>query len=135
MPPVVPPFLIGLLAASLVKRLGKPLVRGVVKASVGLGIEVKRAVHEAGEGIHDLAAEATAEVRAARTAPEAGHGVGAPEDGLAGRAGAAAEPAPAAAKAHEGRTGRQTKPVGKARGAGSAATKVRRADSTTAKAH
>ncbi|MEV5902737.1 DUF5132 domain-containing protein, partial [Streptomyces sp. NPDC052127] len=53
--PVVPPFLIGLIAAPLVKRLGKPLMRGIVKTSVGLGIEVRKAVHEAGEGIQDLA--------------------------------------------------------------------------------
>ncbi|WP_328664917.1 DUF5132 domain-containing protein [Streptomyces sp. NBC_00328] len=135
MPPVVPPFLIGLIAVSLVKRLGKPLVRGVVKASVGLGIEVKRAVHEAGEGIHDLAAEATAEVLAAQTTPGAGHGVGAPEDGTTGGAGAAAKPVPVAAKAHEGRTGRQAKPAGKARSAGSAAAKARSAGSVAAKAH
>ncbi|MEV8037540.1 DUF5132 domain-containing protein [Streptomyces sp. NPDC086182] len=135
MPPVVPPFLIGLIAVSLVKRLGKPLVRGVVKASVGLGIEVKRAVHEAGEGIHDLAAEATAEVLAARTTPGVGHGVGAREDGTTGRAGAAAKPAPVAAKAHEGRTGRQAKPAGKARSAGSAAAKARSGGSVATKAH
>ncbi|MGW2048306.1 DUF5132 domain-containing protein [Streptomyces sp. NPDC001858] len=124
MPPVVPPFLIGLIAASLVKRLGKPLVRGVVKASVGLGIEVKRAVHEAGEGIHDIAAQATAEVLAAQRTPGAGHGVGAREDGTAGRAAEAAKSAPAAAEAHKGRTGGQDKPVGKARSAGSAAAKA-----------
>ncbi|MGW7547421.1 DUF5132 domain-containing protein [Streptomyces sp. NPDC054770] len=133
MPPVVPPFLIGLIAASLVKRLGKPLVRGVVKASVGLGLEVKRAVHEAGEGIHDLAAEATAGVLAAQTTPGARHSVGVPEDGTAGRAAeeaksapaAAAKPAPAAVEAPEGRTGAQDKPVGKARSTGSAAAKAR----------
>ncbi|MFD3586815.1 DUF5132 domain-containing protein [Streptomyces sp. NPDC058683] len=125
MPPVVPPFLIGLIAASLVKRLGKPLVRGVVKASVGLGLEVKRAVHEAGEGIHDLAAEATAGALAAQTTPGARHSVGAPEDGTAGRAADAAKPAPAAVEAPEGRTGGQDKPVGKARSAGSAAAKAR----------
>ncbi|GGN33977.1 DUF5132 domain-containing protein [Streptomyces fuscichromogenes] len=129
MPPVVPPFLIGLIAASLVKRLGKPLVRGVVKASVGLGLEVKRAVHEAGEGIHDLAAEATAGALAAQTPaqtpPAARLSVGAPESGTAGRTGAAAKSAPAAAGAHEGRTGAQDKPAGKARGAGTAAAKAR----------
>lgn len=36
MPPVVPPFLIGLVAASLVKRLGKPVVRGLVKTTVSI---------------------------------------------------------------------------------------------------
>ncbi|MFG2881655.1 DUF5132 domain-containing protein [Streptomyces sp. NPDC048297] len=125
MPPVVPPFLIGLIAASLVKRLGKPLVRGVVKASVGLGIEVKRAVYEAGEGIHDLAAEATAEVLAAKTTQGAGHCVGALEDGTADRAGEAAKSAPAAAEAYKGQTGGQDKPVGKTRSSGSVATKAR----------
>ncbi|MFH8978189.1 DUF5132 domain-containing protein [Streptomyces sp. NPDC017890] len=58
MPPVLPPFLIGLVAASLVKRVGKPLVRGIVKTSVGLGLEVQRAVHEAGAEMHGLVAEA-----------------------------------------------------------------------------
>ncbi|MEU9451872.1 DUF5132 domain-containing protein [Streptomyces sp. NPDC048277] len=129
MPPVVPPFLIGLITASLVKRLGKPLVRGVVKASVGLGIEVRRAVHEAGEGIHDLAAEATAEVLAVQTAQGAGHGVGASEDGTAARAEVTAKSAPAVAEAHkgqpEGQTGGQDKPVGKARSTASVATKAR----------
>ncbi|MFK0113688.1 DUF5132 domain-containing protein [Streptomyces sp. NPDC091217] len=125
MPPVVPPFLIGLIAASLVKRLGKPLVRGVVKASVGLGIEVKRAVHEAGEGIHELAAEATAEVLAAQTTQKAGHGVGAPEDAAAVQAGAATSPEPAAAAVHEAQTGGQDKPVRKARSAGAVAATAR----------
>src|SRR5688572_4777679 len=69
--PVVPPFLIGLIAAPLLKRLGKPVMRGIVKTSVGLGLEVKRAVHEAGQGIQDLAAEATAEVLAAQLAHRA----------------------------------------------------------------
>ncbi|GAA3131060.1 DUF5132 domain-containing protein [Streptomyces echinatus] len=125
MPPVVPPFLIGLIAASLVKRVGKPLVRGLVKTSVSLGVEVKRAVQEAGEGIQDLAAEATAEVLTARTAQGAGHGVGAPKDGTAGRDGAGAGSAPPAQEAHGGQTGGQDKPVGKARSAGSIAAKSR----------
>ncbi|MGX1542001.1 DUF5132 domain-containing protein [Streptomyces adustus] len=137
MPPVVPPFLIGLITASLVKRLGKPLMRGIVKTSVGLGIEVKRAVQEAGEGIQDLAAEATAEVLAVKTAEGPEHGVGAPQDGTAGRVAAAAGstpapapapapgPAPASAAANEGQSGGEGKPVGKNRGGGSVATKVR----------
>ncbi|MGW0934573.1 DUF5132 domain-containing protein [Streptomyces sp. NPDC002666] len=79
MPPVVPPFLIGLVAAPLAKRLLKPLVRGVVKTSVGLVMEVKKAAHEAGEGIHDLAAEVAADVVAAQIVAgdaEAHHGTG-----------------------------------------------------------
>ncbi|GAQ53960.1 DUF5132 domain-containing protein [Streptomyces acidiscabies] len=68
MPPVVPPFLIGLIAAPLAKRIVAPLMKGLVKTSVGLVMEVKRAAHEATEGLHDLAAEVTAEVMAAQLA-------------------------------------------------------------------
>ncbi|MFG2881668.1 DUF5132 domain-containing protein [Streptomyces sp. NPDC048297] len=68
MPPVVPPFLIGLIAAPLAKRLLKPLVRGVVTTSVGLVMEVKKAAHETGENIHDLAVEVAAEMVAAQVA-------------------------------------------------------------------
>lgn len=68
MPPVVPPFLFGLIAAPLARRLLKPLMRGVVKASVGLAVEVKKATLEAGENIHDLAAEVAAEMVAAQIA-------------------------------------------------------------------
>lgn len=107
MPPVVPPFLIGLIAASLVKRLGKPLMQGIVKTSVGLGIEAKRAVHVASVGIQDLAAEATAEMLAAQMTHGAEHGTdtGAPEGGTAGRTGAGTGSAPAAAAAHAAQAG------------------------------
>ncbi|WP_416978366.1 DUF5132 domain-containing protein [Streptomyces sp. T028] len=84
MPPVVPPFLIGLIAAPLAKRVVKPLMRGLVKTSVGLVLEVKRAAHEASEGLQDLAAEVTAEVVAAQMA--------------SGDGGREAEPAAAPAK-------------------------------------
>ncbi|MFG2140186.1 DUF5132 domain-containing protein [Streptomyces sp. NPDC048650] len=75
--PVVPPFLIGLIAAPVAKRMIKPLVRGVVKTSVGLAMEVKKAAHEAGEGIQDLAAEVAAEMVTAQLVP-------ATDGGLAG---------------------------------------------------
>ncbi|MER7053894.1 MULTISPECIES: DUF5132 domain-containing protein [unclassified Streptomyces] len=107
--PVVPPFLIGLVTASLVKRVGKPLVRGIVKASVGLGLEVQKAVHEAGEGIQDIAAEASAEMRAVHAPRGAGHDAGTPEDGTTGRE----------------QTGGRSKPAGKARSTASVATKTR----------
>ncbi|MFD3586802.1 DUF5132 domain-containing protein [Streptomyces sp. NPDC058683] len=68
MPPVVPPFLIGLIIAPLAKRVLKPLVRGVVTTSVGLVMEVKKAAQEAGENIHDLAVEVAAEMVAAQIA-------------------------------------------------------------------
>ncbi|MFE1287308.1 DUF5132 domain-containing protein [Streptomyces sp. NPDC058751] len=101
MPPVVPPFLIGLIVLPLAKRLGKPLVRGIVKTSVSLGVEFQRAVREAGEGIQDLAAEATAEMLADQMTQGAEHGTDAPrgvgENRSTGKAHGAA---PAAAKAH-----------------------------------
>ncbi|MDT0614136.1 DUF5132 domain-containing protein [Streptomyces lancefieldiae] len=99
MPPVVPPFLIGLVAASLVKRVAKPLVRGIVKTSVGLGLEVQRAVHEAGAEIHGLAAEASAEMRALH-APQAA---------------AIGGPAHAGGQADAGQTGGRGKPAAKPR--------------------
>ncbi|OIJ94117.1 DUF5132 domain-containing protein [Streptomyces colonosanans] len=67
MPPVVPPFLIGLITTPLLKRVGKPLMRGIVKTSVGLTLEVKRAAIEAGEEIQDLTAEVAAERLATRS--------------------------------------------------------------------
>ncbi|MBV2155100.1 DUF5132 domain-containing protein [Kitasatospora sp. SUK 42] len=72
MPPVIPPFLVGLVVAPLAKRLLKPLVRGVVKTSVGIVLEVKQAAHEAGENIHDLAAEVAADMVAAQSSGD-GH--------------------------------------------------------------
>jgi hypothetical protein len=118
MPPVVPPFLIGLVTAALAKRLGKPLMRGIVKTSVGLGVEVKRAVHEASEGIQDLAAEATAEMLASQMAHETGHGthISAPEDHTV------SQHSGITAAAQTGNVGSKT--GSKARGAGTAATKL-----------
>ncbi|MFE2582729.1 DUF5132 domain-containing protein [Streptomyces sp. NPDC059378] len=59
--PAVPPFLVGMIAAPLVKRVAKPLARGVIKTSVGLTFEIRRAVIEAGEEIQGLTAEVAAE--------------------------------------------------------------------------
>lgn len=73
MPPVVPPFLIGLIAAPLAKRFLKPLMRGVVTTSVGIVMEVKKAAHAAGENINDLAAEVAADVMASQIASADGH--------------------------------------------------------------
>ncbi|WP_406839842.1 DUF5132 domain-containing protein [Streptomyces sp. AHU1] len=77
MPPVVPPFLIGLVVAPLAKLLLEPLVRGVVKTSVDVAMEMKKAAHEAGENIQDLAAEMAADVVAAQIA--SGYGRRLPE--------------------------------------------------------
>ncbi|MGH3693659.1 MAG: DUF5132 domain-containing protein [Pseudonocardiaceae bacterium] len=45
------------MTAPLVVKILKPVVRGVVKASVGLTLEVKKAAAEAGAEIQGLAAE------------------------------------------------------------------------------
>ncbi|KOV64746.1 DUF5132 domain-containing protein [Streptomyces sp. MMG1121] len=59
--PAIPPFLVGVITAPVAKRVAKPLVRGVIKTSVGLTLEVRRAVIEAGEEIQALTAEAATE--------------------------------------------------------------------------
>jgi hypothetical protein len=58
---VIAPYLIGVVTAPLVAKIVKPLVRGTVKASVGLALEVKKAAAEAGAEFHDLAAEVSAD--------------------------------------------------------------------------
>lgn len=59
--PVMAPYLIGVVTAPLVAKIVKPLVRGAVKASVGLALEVKKAAAEAGEEIQGLAAEVSSD--------------------------------------------------------------------------
>ncbi|HET9117796.1 MAG TPA: DUF5132 domain-containing protein [Pseudonocardiaceae bacterium] len=49
------------MTAPLVVKVVKPVVRGVVKASVGLALEVKKAAAEAGEEIQGLAAEVSSD--------------------------------------------------------------------------
>ncbi|MFJ9413362.1 DUF5132 domain-containing protein [Streptomyces sp. NPDC101227] len=41
--------------------MAKPLVRGIIKTSVGLTLEVRRAAIEAGEEIQDITQEVAAE--------------------------------------------------------------------------
>lgn len=55
------PFLLGLLVAPLAKRVAKPVFQGVVKLSVGIALDARRAVHSAGEELRDLTAEALAD--------------------------------------------------------------------------
>lgn len=59
--PVMAPYLIGLVTAPLVAKIVKPILRGTVKASVGLALEVKKAAAEAGEEFHGLKAEVAAD--------------------------------------------------------------------------
>jgi len=55
------PYLIGVVTAPLVARVLKPALRGVVKTSVGVALEVRRAAAEASEEIQDIAAEVNVE--------------------------------------------------------------------------
>jgi len=55
------PYLIGVVTAPLVARVLKPALRGVVKTSVGVALEVSRAAAEASEEIQDIAAEVNVE--------------------------------------------------------------------------
>ncbi|MFC8566940.1 DUF5132 domain-containing protein [Streptomyces sp. NPDC057245] len=68
MTPVPPSFLFGLIAAPLAKRVLKPVLRGVVRTSVGVAYEIRLAAAEAGRNVHGLAAEVAAEMAAAQTA-------------------------------------------------------------------
>ena len=57
-------YLLGVVTAPLVVKICKPLVRGTVKASVGLAMEAKKAAAEAGREYRGLAAEASADLAA-----------------------------------------------------------------------
>ena len=57
--PVLAPYVIGVVTAPLVVKVFKPLFRGLVKTSVELTLEAKRAASEVREGFQDIAAEAT----------------------------------------------------------------------------
>ncbi len=74
MPAVLAPYLIGVVTAPLVAKIIKPIVRGTVKASVGLALEVKKAAAEAGEEFQGLAAEVSSDkaAEAAMSAEVAG---------------------------------------------------------------
>jgi Protein of unknown function (DUF5132) len=59
-PPIVAPYVVGVVTAPLVVRLLKPIVRGTVKATVGIVLEGKRAAAEANAEVRSIAAEAGA---------------------------------------------------------------------------
>jgi uncharacterized protein DUF5132 len=62
--PVVTPYLLGVVTAPLVVRVFKPIVRGTVRASVGLAMEAKKAAAEAGQEYRAIAAEESGELAA-----------------------------------------------------------------------
>ena len=70
--PILAPYVIGVVTAPLVGKVFKPLLRGVVKATVGLALEVKKAAAEAGEELQDIAAEVSVEKAADSEAARAG---------------------------------------------------------------
>jgi hypothetical protein len=84
---VVAPYLIGVVTAPLVVKIIKPIVRGTVKASVGLALEVKKAAAEAGEEFQGIAAEVSSDkaaeaVMSADVAAKAGRSRGTGGAGL-----------------------------------------------------
>lgn len=66
--PVLVPYLLGLVTAPLMVKVVKPLLRGTVKTTVGLALQVKKVAAEAVEDVQDLAAEASAEMVATEMA-------------------------------------------------------------------
>lgn len=58
---VVAPYLIGVVTAPLVARVFKPLFRGMIKTTMGVALEAKKAAAEMREEFQDIAAEATVE--------------------------------------------------------------------------
>lgn len=55
------PYLLGVVTAPLVAKATKNVLRGVVKTSVGITLEAKRAAAEAGGEFQAIAAEVSAE--------------------------------------------------------------------------
>ena len=64
-------YLLGVITAPLVAKVLKPALRGVVKGSVGVALEVRKAAAEAGEELQDIAAEVQVERVAADKADKA----------------------------------------------------------------
>ena len=77
MPPFVP-YLIGLVTAPLVAKVAKPLLRGTVKTTIAVGLQMKKLAAEAAEDLQDLAAEASAEMAAGKTGTRSGVAVAEP---------------------------------------------------------
>ncbi|MGP3988350.1 DUF5132 domain-containing protein [Streptomyces sp. 3N207] len=52
----------GILVSALAKKVAKPAVRGLVKTSLKLAADTRRAAHELNDELRDIAAEAGSEV-------------------------------------------------------------------------
>jgi Protein of unknown function (DUF5132) len=62
--PLLKPFLVGVVASPLVVTVMKSLLRGVIKSTVVLTLEAKKAAAEVGEEFQDVAAEVSADMAA-----------------------------------------------------------------------
>lgn len=58
---MVLPYVVGVVTAPLLVRIAKPLIRGVVKTTIGAGFKVKKLAAEAGEELHGLVTEVSGE--------------------------------------------------------------------------
>lgn len=61
LPAFLVPYLIGIVTAPLAGMVVKPLVRGTVKTTIGVALQVKKLAAEAAEDVQDLAAEVSAD--------------------------------------------------------------------------
>lgn len=61
--PIVPAYVIGVVTAPLVAMAAKPILRGTVKATVGVGLQMKKVAAEARDEVHVLAAEARTDAK------------------------------------------------------------------------
>lgn len=59
--PALRPFLLGMVVTPLAKRVAKPLLREVVKVSIALALDVRKAAADARTELQDIAAEVAAE--------------------------------------------------------------------------
>jgi hypothetical protein len=51
-------YLIGVITAPLVVKVAKPLVRAVIRTSVEVAVEVRKAAHDVSAGLQEMAVEA-----------------------------------------------------------------------------
>jgi hypothetical protein len=60
-------YFVGIATAPLMGTMVKPLVRSTVKATIGIGLQVKKLATEVAEELQDIAAEASVDHIAAQT--------------------------------------------------------------------
>jgi hypothetical protein len=60
-------YFVGIATAPLMGTMVKPLVRGTVKTTIGIGLQVKKLATEVAEELQDIAAEASVDFVAPET--------------------------------------------------------------------